>query len=82
MFTPGVSSLTDMHCRMTKRMEGTTFTNRHFPYSDFRVKLSRFDDLVQELLDDTMVNSLIRIVLRSRSHYIRCASENNSAIRR
>jgi hypothetical protein len=71
-----------MHRRLGKRIEKSTFTQRHFPYSDFRNKLSRFEDLAEELLNDTLVNSLIRFVLRFKSHNIRCASENHSALRR
>lgn len=80
----GVSSLTNMHCRLSKRIEETTFRERHFPYSQFRTKLSRFEEHAKALLNDTLVNSLIllRVVLRSMSHYTCCVSENNSAIRR
>ena len=56
----------------------TTFTERHFPYSDFRTKLSRFEDLAAELLNDTLVNSLILIILRSMSHHIRCALQKTT----
>lgn len=81
-FTPGVSSLTDMHCRLSKGIEKTTFTERHFPYSDFRLTLSRFEEQAIELLNDTLVTSLIRLVLRSKSHYIGHVSENHSAMLR
>jgi hypothetical protein len=71
-----------MHDRLSKGIEKTTFTERHFPYSDFRAKLSRLEDLAKALLNDYLVNSLVRLVLRSKSHYIRCASENHSAMLR
>ena len=57
-FTPGVSSLMDMHCRLSKRIEETTFTERHFPYSEFRFKLSIFEAHAKALLNDTLVNPL------------------------
>jgi hypothetical protein len=78
-FTPGVSSLTDVYCRLLKVFEEASFTERHFPYSEFRSKLSIFESHARDLLNDTLVNSLILLVLRSKSHYIRCASENHSA---
>lgn len=49
-----LENLTDMHCRLSKRIRESTFTERHFPYSEFRGKLSRFEDLAMELLNDTM----------------------------
>lgn len=78
----GVSSLTDMHVRLIGRNKESTVTERHYPYSDFRIRLSKFEVLVKELLNDTLVNSLVRLVLRYKSHYIRCASENHSAMLR
>jgi len=61
-FTMGVSSLSDSHCRMSKRIEESTFTERHFPYSMFRIKLSAFDEHARVLFNDTMVNSFILLV--------------------
>ena len=55
---------------------------RHSPYSEFRVNLSRFEDFAKELLNDTLMSTRIRLVLRSKSPYIRCALENHSAIHR
>ncbi len=54
-----------MHCRLSKRIEESTFTERHFPYSEFRLHLSRFEEHARALLNDTLVNSAIRLVLRS-----------------
>jgi hypothetical protein len=65
-FTPGASSLTNMLCRLSKRIEESPFTERHFPYSEFRVKLSRFERYAKALLNDTLVNSLILLVLRPK----------------
>lgn len=48
----------DMHCRLSKRIEETTFTERHFPYSEFRFKLSIFEAHAKALLNDTLVNPL------------------------
>lgn len=71
-----------MHCRLSVLVEESTITALHFPFSKFRVDLKNFEDLAKTLFNDTMVNSLILLVLRSKSHYIRCASENHSATRR
>lgn len=64
------------------QIEDTTFTERHFPYSEFRVQLSSFERRAKALLNDTLVNSLVWLVLRSKSHYMHCTSENHSDIRR
>ena len=48
----------DMHCRLSMRIEEASFTERHFPYSEFRTSLSRFEDHAKILLNDTLVNSL------------------------
>jgi len=45
--------LMDMHCRLSKRIEETTFTELRFPYSEFRDNLSTFENLARDLLNDT-----------------------------
>jgi len=49
-----LEDLTDMHCRLSKRIEETTFKERHFPYSEFRYHLSRFEEHAKGLLNDTL----------------------------
>lgn len=52
----GFSSLLDTYCRLSKRYEEATFTERHFPYSEFRHRVSRLEDRAKALLNDTLVN--------------------------
>jgi len=46
--------LLNMHCRLSKRCGETTFTQRHYPGSDFRRRLSRLKEHAQALLNDTL----------------------------
>jgi len=48
-----LDQLLDSHCRLLKRYDEATFAQRHFPYSDFRNRVSRLEDLAKELLHDT-----------------------------
>ena len=42
----------NMHCGLTKLCEETTFAERHYPRSDFRRCLKRFEEHARELLND------------------------------
>ncbi|KAN0108953.1 hypothetical protein V8E52_009736 [Russula decolorans] len=49
-----LENLTDMHCRLSKRIEETTFRERYFPYSEFRSNLKNFERHARALLNDTL----------------------------
>jgi len=49
-----LEDLTDMHRRLSKGIDKTTFTERHSPFSEFRHHLSRFEEHVKALLNDTL----------------------------
>jgi hypothetical protein len=44
------------YCRLSERRDEATFIERHFPYSQFRGRVSRLEDHAKKLLKDTMVN--------------------------
>jgi hypothetical protein len=52
----GVSSLMDMHCRLSKRYDEVTLRDRHNPYSEFRQNVSKLVSDARGLLNDTLVN--------------------------
>ena len=68
-FTAGVSSLLDMFCRLSKRYEEATFAERHFPYSQFRNRVSKLEHLAKALLNDTLVKFLKQFIFQFESHY-------------
>jgi hypothetical protein len=70
----------DMHCVLSKGYGEVTFAERHLPYSEFRKNVSTLHSVAGVLLNDTLVNFLIHLFLRSESHYAYRASDNNSAI--
>ncbi|KAF8462090.1 hypothetical protein DFH94DRAFT_788689 [Russula ochroleuca] len=49
-----LQALLDTYCRLSKRYEEATFTERHFPYSEFRHRVSRLEDRAKALLNDTL----------------------------
>ena len=44
------------YCRLSERRDEATFIERHFPYSQFRDRVSRLEDRAKGLLKDTMVS--------------------------
>ena len=76
-----VSRLFDMLCRLCKGYEEVSFPERHLPYTLFRKQVTALEQHAKALLNDTLVKILIQLALPSNSHYTRCASENNSAMR-
>lgn len=51
------------------RYDESTFAERHFPYSQFRNRVSKLEHLAKALLNDTLVEFLIRLIFQSKSHY-------------
>ncbi|KAH9998579.1 hypothetical protein BJV77DRAFT_700237 [Russula vinacea] len=49
-----LDGLLDMFCRLSKRYEEATFAERHFPYSQFRNRVSKLEHLAKALLNDTL----------------------------
>jgi len=49
-----LDDLTDMYCRLCKRSEEATFTERHNPYSEFREQVSGLVQDAKALFNDTM----------------------------
>ncbi|KAH9998580.1 hypothetical protein BJV77DRAFT_1147793 [Russula vinacea] len=49
-----LDGLLDMFCRLSMRYEESTFAERHFPYSQFRNRVSKLEHLAKALLNDTL----------------------------
>ena len=56
-----------MHCRLLKWYEDANIVDRHRPFTQFRRRLVGFQKDVKELLNDTLVNSLL-LFLRLKPH--------------
>jgi len=49
-----LQDLMDMHCRLSKRCDESTFVERNIPFSEFRGLVSRLEVLARRLLNDTL----------------------------
>ena len=49
-----------MSCRLSKRYDEASFTERHSPFSRFRNRVAKLEDRARALLNDTLVEFLIQ----------------------